>query len=221
MKRIFILAIALFAIGLTVVSAQDYSQMESELLQVQQELQAGRITVIQAQQRIAEIQQRYLGMSDATIGGGSARGSTGSDAASQAQNQRLGEQATQQGMQAIQGQQQRDRDTFLNQGRNSGWPSSSILSQCSLSNLRQPAGTTASYNYDSTERRLDVFIWGGTQAHMDELARTLSGGNNYRGQSHAYINRPVPSGSGFYGFSVSLELQRDGIVLSTAGIVNE
>ena len=87
-----------------------------------------------------------------------------------------------------------------------------------MPNLQQPVGITVSYNYDSANRRLTVFIRSGTQAHFDELARTISGGNDYRGQTHIGISRPIPSGlRGYNGYRAELELQSGGIILRTAG----
>jgi len=215
LKKSIALAIALVVVGLTLiplVQAQDFAAMQRELMQVQQDLQTGRITEAQATVRMNEINQKYLGGAG-TIGG-MPQGSTSGSDAGQAQNWAIRDQATQQAQQAV---QQPQHDTFET-GSTSGWPSNSIFSQCSLSNLRQPAGTTVSYNYDSADRRLTVFIRGGTQAHFDELATAISGGNNYRGQTHIGISRPIPSGlRGYDGYRAELELQSGGIVLRTAG----
>jgi len=202
-KNIFFLVTVLL-IGVMVapyIQAQDYSQMERELTQVQQDLQAGKITPIQAQQRIAEIQQKYLGMSDATVGGGSPRGSTGSDAASQAQNQQLGQQANRQALQALQSQQaqqQEQQEDTLETGQFSGWPSSSIFTQCSMPNLRQPSGTTVSYNYDSQTRTLNIYIRGGTQNHVAELTRAIEAGGKVVRKVDGtlpILTLPAPSGA--------------------------
>ena len=198
-------------IGLVVLQAQDFAAMQQELLQVQQDLQTGRITETQATIRMNEINQKYLG--GAGTVGGMPPGSTSGSAAGQAQNQRIVDQAYQNPF-LPQGQQQESFPT----GDRSGWPSASQFTQVSLPNLRQPAGTSVSYNYESDSRRLAIYIRGGTQAQIDELSREISGGNDYRGQTQFRITRPLPSGyRGASYFYVDLELRNGGIILNTGG----
>ena len=212
MKKTLFIIIIFLIFGLTVTMAQDFSAMQRELEQVQADLAAGRITQQQAALRMNEINQKYLGGAGSI--GGMPQGSTSGSDAGQAQNRALRDQAMQQSQYAP---QQAQQESFP-AGAARGWPSSSQFSQVSLSDLRQPAGTTVSYDYERDSRRLRVYISGGTQAHLDALSREISGGNDYRGQSQFRITRPMPSGfSGASYFYVDLELQSGGIVLTTGG----
>jgi len=226
MKKMFVLTITLVAMVLAVVPqvmAQDYAAMQRELQQVQQDLQAGRITETQAAIRMNEINQKYLGGAG-TIGGMPQASTSGSDAG-QAQNWALRDQAMQQSQQVLQQDQQRrqeEEQRRLYPGDIRGWPTAAIFSQCSLPNLRQPAGTTVSYDYDSTDRRLVVYIKGGTQTHFNELEKAIAAvgnGYSYRGQSgEMSIGLRMPSGlRGYTDFTVYLSLESDGIRLNTSG----
>jgi hypothetical protein len=220
MKRVLALVITFMVIGLTIISAQDYAQMEKDLKQVEADLKAGKITPVQAQQQIMAIQQKYLGMSDATIGDPTGRASTSGSAAGQAQNQRIVDQATQTPDWMQQPQQQQ---AAFPTGKTSGWPSNSILSQCSLPNLRQPAGTTVSYDYDTADGRLTVYIKNGTQKTVDDLSNAIVSGNvgagsPYRGDDYVNISLKKPSRlTGYDGYYVSINLIDGGVTLSTAG----
>ena len=59
-KKIIFLAIAFLVIGLTVVQAQDMAAFERELADLQQQLQAGKITMEQFQQKSMEAADRHL-----------------------------------------------------------------------------------------------------------------------------------------------------------------
>ena len=214
LKKSIVVLVTLLVVGFVViplVQAQDFAAMQRELEQIQADLAAGRITQEQAALRMNEINQKYLGGAGSV--GGMPQGSTSGSAAGQAQNQRIVDQAYQNSW-LPQEQQQESFPT----GDSSGWPSASHFTQVSLPNLRQPAGTTVSYDYESDSRMLSVYIRGGTQAHLDALSREISGGNDYRGQTQFRITRPLPSGfRGASYFYVDLELQNGGIVLITGG----
>jgi hypothetical protein len=217
MKRIRILtmAIALILIGLIVVPqvfAQNLAEMQRELLQVQQDLQAGRITEAQAAIRMNEINQKYLGGAG-SVGGMPQASTSGSDAG-QAQNQRIVDQATQTPNWMQQPQQQQ---AAFPTGRTSGWPSTSIFQQVSLPNLQQPSGTMVSYDYDSQSRKLTIYIRNGTQRTLDELARAINSSHR-GGEEGVRLGLQMPAGlRGYNNWFVELELGDGGVTLSTGG----
>ncbi|MDR0301253.1 MAG: hypothetical protein LBI04_02955 [Treponema sp.] len=208
LKKSLFLGLALLMIGLTVVQSQDFAQMEKDLKQVEADLKAGKITPAQAQQKIAEIQQKYLGMSDAAIGGPTGKASTSGTAEGQAQNQRIVDQANRAGQQASQTPQPQQQETFP-AGETSGWPSAAIFRQWNIPALRQPAGLTVSYtngNYG-----LQIFIKNGTQATIDQLGREIDAAKlQYpSSKSPGQYSRALPKPSGvnedFYGILINLE----------------
>jgi hypothetical protein len=216
MKKVLALVITFMVIGLTVVPqvfAQNLAEMQRELAQVQQDVQAGRITEAQAAIRMNEINQKYLGGAG-TIGG-MPQASTSGSAAGQAQNQRIVDEVNRAGQQASQPPQQ--QQSSFPTGATSGWPSNSIFGQCSLPNLRQPAGTTVSYNYDSQSRNLTIYIKNGTQRTLDELARAINSSHR-GGEGEVRLGLQMPSGlRGYSNWFVELELRDGGVQMRTAG----
>jgi hypothetical protein len=223
MRKIFAMAIALLAIGMTVaplVQAQDYAAMQRELLQVQQDVQAGRITEAQAAIRMNEINQKYLG--GAGTVGGMPQGSTSGSDAGQAQNWQIRDQATQQSAQALQQQQQEPQQDSFPVGARTGWPSAAEFRRFNLLNLRQPAGTTVSYDIDNKEG-ISIYIRNGTQATFDQLAREIesgtSGREGYKDLTLYSHSLPWPSVLGQQSrdtsYYVRVELRNGGVILST------
>jgi hypothetical protein len=216
MKKAFCIIIILM-IGLAVVSAQDMAGMDRELNQVVDDMSAGRITPVQAQQKIMEIQQKYMGFGDATVGGSAGRASTSGSAAGQAQNRQMAEQAVQMPS-WLQSQQEQTQEEEFPAGTNQGWPSASVFRQFSLPNLRQPAGTTASYSTTNTGN-LVIYIRNATQTTLDQLAREIDSGTTGQGTKWdgGYSRGlPMPSGlKGYNAFRVELELRNGGVILQT------
>jgi hypothetical protein len=217
MKKALFVIITLMMIGLTSVSAQDMAGMEREFNQVADDMSAGRITPVQAQQKIMEIQQKYMGFGDATVGGSAGRASTSGSDAGQAHNRRMAEQATQMPS-WLQAEQQQAQEEEAPAGSNEGWPSASVFRQFSLPNLRQPAETTVSYNTTNTGN-LVIYIRNATQTTLDQLAREIDSGTNGQGTKWdgGYSRGlPMPSGlKGYNSFRVELELRNGGVILQT------
>ena len=143
MKKIF-LVIALLAIGLTVVSAQNFDEATArEMEQLANDFQAGKITLPEFQRRIMEIQSRVENDNQSAF-----------DMARQAEQPRPQQQ-----------QQPRQQQQAQQQGQNAGWPpASAFQGRFKITPLSQPAGTTA--RYDAFEDRgvvhtLEIFITGG------------------------------------------------------------
>jgi len=162
MKRILtvIVFVAMVLAVAPQVQAQDFAKMEQEIKQVETDLKAGKINPMQAQQKLIEIQQKYLGMSDATIGGGSQRGSVGSDAASQAQNQRLADQAAQ-ARQPYENQARSGVEGVPFPGATKGWPPASAFTRYGIKSWTQPSlkskyGETASYKKEGD--KLTIYL---------------------------------------------------------------
>jgi hypothetical protein len=225
MKKILVLAITFMVIGLTAVSAQDFAQMEKDLKQVELDMQAGKITPVQAQQQIMAIQQKYMGFSNATIGDPTGMGQQAQQLDMQQQQYQQQyqqqQQMTQQMMQMMQPQQQQEPFPV---GKTAGWPSASIFQQNSLPNLWQPAGTTVSYTYDSPDGFLSVYIKNGTQRTIDELVNAIMQGNvgassPYRGDGYVTIGLNKPARLRAYdGIYVEIRLIDGGVQLYTSGV---
>lgn len=171
------------AIGLLAVpqvQAQDMAKLEAlerELQQMEARVDArGGQPTLQEAQRIQQIQQEII----------QAMGPWGAymdmvpapqqSTPQQMQQMQQMQQQTQQFGQMLQ-QPQQQRDTFP-AGQTTGWPSASQFSQVSLPSLRQPAGLTATYTFYRESQTIEIYIRGGTQATIDDLARQIQAGTN-------------------------------------------
>jgi hypothetical protein len=226
MKKVF-LVIALVAVGFMAVPQVQAQDIQTQIEQIQADLMAGRITPAQAQERILAI----TGQSG-TIGGGSMQGSIGGDAASQEQNRRVGEQANQQALQALQSQPPQQQQSNFPAGATTGWPTAAILSRHNLPALRQPPGTTVSYTIGGRDVGADgdnvyvltIYLKGGTQATVDELERQLRAGPNanlaHKNKDVGEYYQSLPNPSGLNGrevtYGVSVRLQDGGVILKTS-----
>jgi endonuclease/exonuclease/phosphatase (EEP) superfamily protein YafD len=236
MKKFFILAAALAVIGLTAapeLRAQDMKKLEAlekELEQLEAKVDRGQQLTPREIQRMQEIQQEamqeamkaagpYGGLLQQSQNQKPAQGMTVEEIERQQQQTLQFQQMMQQSEQQ---QQQQQREARMYPGETRGWPGANIFSQCSLPNLRQPAGATASYTYNSQSRELTVYITNGTQNTVDELGRAIdaSGKATYKDLSSGYFVLPMPQGLGgasrnaHYQVLVTLE---DGVVKLNAG----
>jgi hypothetical protein len=208
LKKSIFFAIALLAVGSVItplIHAQDMDTakleaLERELEQLEAKVNRGQQLTPREIQRMQEIQQEII----------QAMGQWGSFMPLVPQgnpNSNSGNQQLQQNQQ-MQPQQQQPRlpgDTI-------GWPSSSIFSQCNLPNLRQPAGSTVSYTYNSQARSLAIYIENGTRNIVNELVRAIEadGKATHKDVSNGYFVLPAPSGvnvgrNGHYQVTVELE----------------
>jgi multidrug efflux pump subunit AcrA (membrane-fusion protein) len=160
LKKIIFLVIALLVVGLAFVSAQDMAklqQLQAELEQIQARANArGGSFTPQEVQRMNEIQNEM--MQAAGIGGSAMQGS--SPNAFEQQFFDMEQRALQQGQQEqqvrqqqLQREQQQRREEYIREhtGTNRNWPVASVYtSRFNISELRQPSGTTASYNTDES-----------------------------------------------------------------------
>ena len=169
MKKVIILAITLFVIGFAItpqVQAQGIDQATvNEIEQLTADFQAGRITAQEYQRRMLEIQSRVAAGNQGSIDLGN----------------RLRPQAEQEAQQRVQQQQQerqQQQQADMYPGETRGWPTASIFSDCNLPNLRQPAGTTVSYTYVSSNRRLVLYMMNGSRNTIDELVNAVEAGGN-------------------------------------------
>ena len=181
MRKSLILAIALLAVGLMVVQAQDMrrlEQLQAELEQIEARVEArGGNTTPQEAQRAVQIQQEIL---QALGPYGEMyqflpQGNTGTnDGDRQLQQiEQMQRQALQQG-QNIQPQQQQ----IQQQGQNAGWPpASAFQSYFRISPLTQPAGTTA--RYDGGDRGMEIYLTGGNantvQQNLKQQVERITG----------------------------------------------
>jgi hypothetical protein len=216
MKKVLALAIAFMVIGLTVVQAQDRAKLdalERELDQLEAKVDRGQQLTPRDVQRMQEIQQEIIQAMGpyGNMFQFQPQGNTNTnDGDRQVQQLQQMQQQTLQQQQNIQPQQQQ-RNNFPS-GDTSGWPTASIFSQCNLPNLRQPAGTTVSYNYNSQNRGLSIYIINGTRNTANELSRAIEadGKATYKDVPGGYFVLPAPSGlnisrDGHYQASVLVE----------------
>jgi hypothetical protein len=120
-----------------------------------------------------------------------------------AQIQRQVEQSQQVMQQQQQAQQEQDRqrqEAAAYLGKNRGWPGAAALKECGGEKalvLKQPAGTTASYNYEGN--RLEVYLSGGkTDAVMLDLVRQIEAAAGKKAQQNSdgsYSVELRPSGA--------------------------
>jgi hypothetical protein len=103
--------------------------------------------------------------------------------------------------QSDEAERRQQQEAAMYPGQTRGWPSASIFSQCNLPNLRQPAGTTVSYDYNSGNRVLRIYILNGTQNTINEMARAIEAAgkftykeNSSRTGNQPYFVLPMPSG---------------------------
>ena len=192
LKKILFLTITFLVIGLVVVSAQSMEELMREAEQIEARIDArGGTPTEQEMRRLIEIQA-------ALVGGGyfnQIRDTGSNDGQQHLQDiQRMQQQALQQ-EQTIRGQPQQQQ---VQLGETAGWPTALIFSQCNLPNLRQPAGTTVSYTYDSQYRNLRIFIMNCTQNNANELSRTIQADGKAISQNvsseYSYFALPAPSG---------------------------
>nr|AGS53033.1 hypothetical protein [uncultured bacterium contig00031] len=161
-KSILMLAVFL-VVGFASVQAQNQARME-QLMREAEQIEArvdarGGTPTTQELQRLMEIQQELM------LGG---YFNTMDVPTPQVQQQPQPRQ---------QQQPQQQRDTFP-AGQTQGWPSASQFSQVSLPTLRQPAGLTATYTFYRESQTIEIYIRGGTQATIDDLARQVQSGTN-------------------------------------------
>jgi hypothetical protein len=162
-KSILMLAVFL-VVGLASVQAQNQARME-QLMREAEQIEArvdarGGTPTVQEMQRLMEIQQELM------LGG-------------YFNNMDVPMPQVQQQPQPRQQQQpQQQRDTFP-AGQTQGWPSASQFSQVSLPALRQPARLTATYTFDRESQTIEIYIRGGTQATINDLARQIQAGTNW------------------------------------------
>ena len=180
-KSVFFIII-LVLLALTVVQAQNFDEATArEMEQLTADFQAGKITLPEFQRRILEIQSRVSGQNQDAL-----------DTARQAQQQQP--QILQQQQQQVQQQAQQQ----VQLGETAGWPTASIFSQCNLPNLRQPAGTTVSYTYNSQTRSLRLYILNSTQNNANELSRAIEADGKAASRDisseYSYFSLPAPSG---------------------------
>jgi len=155
LKKSILLVIALLAIGLTVVQAQDMArleQLERELEQIAARVEARRGSITpQEQQRITQIQQEILQIMG-SVYGTVQPGQLNPQYDQMPQPPQLQQQPYQPPQQQAQPQQQTQQ-----QGQNAGWPpASAFQSYFRISPLTQPAGTTA--RYDGGDRGMEIYL---------------------------------------------------------------
>jgi hypothetical protein len=232
MKKIF-LVIAFVAMGLTLVPqvhAQDQKKMEqlmNELEQIGKRVESERRQpTAQELQRIQQIRQELA----AAAGYGGITVPQQSQSLSpqqmrQAEQMQRQQQQQMQEFQQMQQPRQAQTESFPS-GANAGWPSASTFGTYGLPALRQPAGTTASYGYGSGNKpndRMIVYIKGGGQKSIDDLAAALDSGLKHKGEKAAgnYWNWiPLPAAfknSGWDSYAVEIELLDGGVKLTVFG----
>jgi flagellar motor protein MotB len=240
MKKILLLLTALVVMGTMAapqVQAQDMQkleQLEREFEQLERavERQGGQPTPQQLQ-RIQQIQQEVI----------QAMGSWGELMQQTPQQGQQQSQDTNQMMRQMQQQQQQtqqfeqmlrqsdeaerrqQQEAAMYPGQTRGWPSASIFSQCNLPNLRQPAGTTVSYDYRQDSRSLTLYIMNGTQSTAAELVRAIEAGGKVRsrevGGGTTYLQLAIPPGIQGFGrngpdvYYSAIELIDGGVKLFT------
>ena len=220
------------------VQAQDMKKLEAlekelEKLDKAVEKQGGQPTPAQVK-RAQEIQEEVIKAAGPWADMVRQQMASPSWAASQNQDH---DKMLQQSQQQQQRQQQYERDTQqanrqtqdqFPSGETAGWPSSSIFSQCNLPNLRQPSGTTVSYNYNSQHRSLEIFIRNGAQNHAADLARAIEAGGKVISKSvdgnDYYFTLQIPSGmstgSGtfrIHSYQLHIQVKNGGIELGVGG----
>jgi YD repeat-containing protein len=216
LKKSVFLAITLLLAGAVItplVQAQDMAKLEAlekELEQLEAKADRGQLTPADIQ-RMQQIQQEII-QAMGPYGNmfqfqpqGSPNTNSGDQQLQQIQQM---QQQTLQQNQQMQPRQQQQRLP----GETSGWPSASIFAQCNLPNLRQPAGTTVSYTYNSQARSLAIYVENGTQNIVNELARAIEadGKATYKDVPNGYFVLPAPSGvslgrNGHYQVTVQLD----------------
>jgi hypothetical protein len=208
MKKVLLLAIALVAVGLTVapqVQAQDQkrlSEIITELGKLQTQISAnGGKATPQEIERVrnlstemftlqgmppAQAQQIAEGMVQRMQNPAASAGGAAAERQS-AEIQRQVEQSQQIQQQQQQAQQEQERqrqEAAMYPGKTRGWPVAAAFRDCKVPALKQPAGTTASYNHDGD--RLEVYLSGGNaDAVMQDLVRQIEAAAGKKMQHNA------------------------------------
>jgi hypothetical protein len=235
LKKGIFFVIVLLVVGLTVVSAQDMAkltQLQTELEQIQAKANTrGGSFTPQEVQRMNEIQTEMM---QAAGIGGSAFNSRGPSALEQ-QFMNMEQQALQQGTQQsaqrqreLQQQQEAARVEYIKEhtGENRGWPAESLYTKrFNISALRQPSGTTASYEKDESKNSktgnitlsgITIYLQNATDNTVQDLKRqveaatkkTMEGSSN---DFSLWISGHIPDG--YWGnLSVIIEKLEHGIV---------
>ena len=96
--------------------------------------------------------------------------------------------------------QQEPQQQQQQQGANAGWPSNSIFAKYGLSQLRQPAGTTARYTDGADgQRECTIWITGGNSTILQDLKRQIE---------NATGERMYENSSTFFGLIVNNSASR-------------
>jgi len=223
MKKVFVLTIALLAIGLTVVAAQTQAQ-QRELEQIAMRSMNGLST--QDRQRVVQI------MTDVFVAQGIPRqqavtlaemnadsmfmtdvGEMSPEERRQfeAEEQRIAEQRQRDLADVARLQQQQQQP-----GQNAGWPAAQLRER-DLPSLRQPAGTTAYYDGGANwvER---IYLTGANSNTLQDLRQqvaTMTGQQiTVSGNRFEAVYRSGGSGRMTYSSSIIVELQGNQITIS-------
>jgi hypothetical protein len=246
MKKVFVLAIALLAVGLTVVQAQDLpprvQELQREAEQLAAKLQRGQGTQADFQ-RIEDISVEMImlmmpGMSRAdalamvrqaaTMGyqedaqSAEARRMIEEQERRQQEQARLSRQLEEQ-ERARQAQQQREeeqRRMYL--GNTRGWPTVAMFRAKyeKFASLKQPAGTNASYDYEDGSLYSVYLSGGNTNTVIQDLVRQIeaaTGQKMTRVDDTHYKLVPEQSRNSVLEFTIHITLY-DGVVMLAAGM---
>jgi transposase len=179
MKKVFVLAIALVAVGLTAVQAQT-RQQQQELEQIAKRSMNGlspqdrqRVVTIMTDVYVAQGMSRQQAAQIAEMSADSMFSDYQEDAQSaearrmveeQQRRDELGNRERQQQLQQLQQQQQQP-------GQNAGWPAAQLRER-GIANLQQPSGTQASYNGDANWVEI-IYLTGANANTMQALKRQI------------------------------------------------
>jgi hypothetical protein len=240
MKKIFVLLTALMMMGTMTapqVQAQDMAKLESlerELERMEQavERQGGQPTPQQVQRMVEIRQEIYQAMGSwgdliQQMPQQSPRQDQDADQTirQMQQQQQQMQQFGQMLQQSDEAESRRQREAAMYPGQTRGWPSASIFSQCNLPNIRQPTGTTVSYDYNQDSRGLTLYIMNGAQSAAAELTRAIEAGGKVKSRNVSggttHLQLAIPPGIKGFGsrgpdvYYAAIELIDGGIKLST------